>query len=80
MTTKARIKAWFDIAEANGSTHMIVVDDTYDHEDYPVYVPKEIDIHEAIKRYDDVGMQRIMEVYRISMGWEAQSDGRAYNI
>lgn len=80
MTTRNDLKEWFEIGESNGATHMIVVCDTFDHEDYPMYVPKEMDIHKAIASYDGVNMQKIMEVYKISLGWEAQSTNRVRNV
>ena len=37
-TTKQVIRRWLKEAKAKGATHMIVVCDTFDHEDYPVFV------------------------------------------
>lgn len=71
-----QIKAWFEEAEAEGATHMLVVCDTFDWEDYPVSVMPGQDPHEVAKRYDDTNMQRIMECYKISLGWEPQSKER----
>ncbi len=49
---------------------MLVVTDTFDHEDYPVYVPEGKDPRE----FDPKGanMQRTMECYRLSLGWAEQ--------
>jgi hypothetical protein len=74
------IRTWFETAEQNNSSHMIVVCDTYDWEDYPVYVSPQESIVEEMAKYDDVNMQRIMEIYRIDLGWDAQSQGRVRNI
>lgn len=38
MTSQADLSRWFDEGVARGATHMIVVCDTYDWTDYPVYV------------------------------------------
>ncbi len=38
--SRADIKRWFRNGKKNGATHMIVVCDTFDYEDYPVYVEK----------------------------------------
>lgn len=37
-TTQAMIGSWFDQGVNQGATHMIVVVDTFDHDDYPVFV------------------------------------------
>ena len=72
------IRGWFQKAEAQGYTHMLVVCDTFDHEDYPVYCNSEA---EARKRDDKPGdMQRVMEVYKVELGWEAQAEGRSRNF
>lgn len=41
MTTQDDIREWFLAGTELAATHLIVVCDTFDHEDYPVYV-KEI--------------------------------------
>lgn len=38
MTTRNQISTWFDIGLDLGATHMAVVVDTFDYEDYPVYM------------------------------------------
>lgn len=80
MTSRAEIKEWFEEAEQEGATHMIVVCDTFDYEDYPVFVMEGEDPREAADKYDNKNMQKIMEVYSIALGWEAQSTGWVYNF
>ena len=48
--TRNDIKRWLAEARAQGATHMIVVCDTYDWEDFPVYVRPEEDVREVEKR------------------------------
>lgn len=77
--SKAQIEAWFHIAEREGATHMLMVVDEYDWEDYPVNCESE---DFARRRYEELhnrNMQRVMEVYRIDLGWEAQSSQRVHN-
>lgn len=45
--SKYDITCWFQDGVVNGKTHMIIICDTYDYEDYPVYVP-----HDVIKYHD----------------------------
>lgn len=79
-TTVDDIRRWLERAEKDDS-HMIVVCDTFDHEDYPVFVNKDMDIREAIKEHDGQNMQRIMEVYNLSMSLEDQlASPRVYNV
>lgn len=37
MTTQSEISGWFDRGVNYKATHMVVVVDDFDHEDYPVY-------------------------------------------
>lgn len=72
MTTVSEIRAWFQRGIAENKTHMIIVCDTFDYEDYPVYVSEDEDVHEIKSEYDDKNMQRIMEVYNLKMDMEEQ--------
>jgi hypothetical protein len=74
------IRNWFQRAEKEGDKYMIIVCDTFDHDDYPIFCK---DAVTCMNEYDDhngKNMQRIMEVYDISLGWEAQSHGRVMNM
>ena len=57
------ISRWLEEAKENKSTHMVVVCDTYDWEDYPVFVQKGKDINKVIKAYNGPNMAKVMEVY-----------------
>lgn len=72
MTTVARIKEWFENGLKMGATHMIVVCDTFDYEDYPVYVKPDQDVRSVYSAYNSKDMQRIMEVYNLGMEMSAQ--------
>lgn len=37
-TSQAEIRGWLLAGKKKNATHMIVVCDTFDHEDFPVYV------------------------------------------
>lgn len=69
----ADLKRWFETAEEVKATHMIVVCDTYDWEDYPVYVNPGEDPRKIAEQYSGKNMQKVMECYKISLGWESQS-------
>lgn len=72
--TKADISSWFDRGLASGATHMVVVCDTYDWEDYPVYCYSE---KEARKNSNDYSnMKKPMECYKLSDPKEEQLNER----
>lgn len=62
-------------------THVIVVCDTYDHDDYPVYVGESVDVNERYEHYRNAKMQRVMEVYSMNRDIDAQlSENRAWHF
>lgn len=80
-TTKEEISTWFDAGVALGATHMIVACDTFDHEDYPVYVKFGEDVHEKYKEYNGQDMQRVMEVYSLRLPKDGQlAEFRAFHF
>lgn len=80
MTTVDDLTRWFNHGVEKGATHMIVVVDTFDHEDYPVYVMPGEDARTKADDYGKRSMQRVMEVYNLSMDRARQmSQVRAFN-
>ncbi|MEE8113630.1 MAG: hypothetical protein V3T23_04685 [Nitrososphaerales archaeon] len=78
MTTKQEISGWFNRGVSEGADFLIVVCDTYDHEDYPVYAS----VTDYQTSYDShrTNMQRVMEVYDLSMDKDTQlNERRAFN-
>jgi hypothetical protein len=80
-TTKDDLRQWFNEGLRLGATHMIVVCDTFDYDDYPVYVMPGEDAAEKAVEYAQRSMQKVMEVYKIALG-EKQVDGtdRVFNF
>ncbi len=72
----ADISKWFDNGVAKGATHMIIVCDTWDYEDYPVYVQKDENAFKIEKKYNSSNMQKVMEVYSLSLSKEEQMNER----
>ena len=59
--TRQDIEGWFDRGVAQKARHMIVVCDSFDYDDYPVFTTTD---DECLQRYKNPGeMQRVMEVY-----------------
>ena len=79
--TKDEISIWFDRGVAQKATHMIVVCDTLDHEDYPCFASSDADAIEQHSYYDGKNMQRVMEVYDLRAGKaEQMSERRAMRL
>lgn len=61
MTTRDEIARWFDRGVEQGKRYMLVICDTFDHDDYPSYFDSETS---ARGRMSSPGeMQRFMEAY-----------------
>lgn len=73
-TTKADIRRWLEEGKREGATHMIVVCDTYDHTDFPVYVKKGENPATRATEESEKPMQRVMEVYALHLDWTKQLD------
>lgn len=78
MTTKFEIEEWFDEGVKMKARYMVVVCDTFDHEDYPCYCFNDED---CLKRIKEPGsMQRVMEVYDFQIRKDKQfAETRAYH-
>lgn len=80
-TTREEIRQWFLEGQRSGKTHMVVVCDTFDYEDYPVYVYPNGDVHKVVEAYDGKNMQRVMEVYALFLDMESQlAEHRAFHL
>lgn len=61
-------------------THIIIVCDTYDYNNYPVFVIRGRDIHAEIERIKGESMQRVDEVYSTDLSIESQmAERRAWH-
>lgn len=78
-TTKADIREWLERYKDSGATHLIVVCDTFDHEDYPVPVMPNESVDE-VERSHNTNMQRVMEIYNYALDLEEQiAKGRVFS-
>jgi hypothetical protein len=73
MTNKSQIREWLHEAkEQGGITHVIIVCDTFDFDDYPRHVRACDNVREVVKEIDGKEMQRVEEVYDLSLDLEEQ--------
>jgi len=78
--SRADIHGWLMRAKRNGATHVLVVCDTFDHEDYPVEVTPDQDVNERLAYYRAASMQNVMEVYALHLSIQKQlSEQRAFH-
>lgn len=78
-TTKQDISNWFDRGLDLGADFMIIVCDTFDYEDYPVFCTSDV-FKETHDKHNGQDMQKIMEVYDLSMDKDEQlSQERVFN-
>lgn len=79
--TKNDIAAWFQAGKDQGASHMLVVVDTFDFDDYPVYVAPGVDPTEVVDIYNAKEMQRVLEAYDLGMDMHVQlGQARCYNV
>ena len=74
------IAGWFQDGLDKKAAYMIVVCDTFDYDDYPVYTNAGDEFwikYDAVKTQQ---MTRIMEVYDLAKPWTQQSQGRVWNV
>ncbi len=80
-TSRQDLTRWFDQGVAQKASHMIVVCDTFDYEDFPVYVDKVSNFYDVYNKYTNgQNMARIMEVYDLNKDKSAQMTGRVMNL
>lgn len=76
-TTKKEISSWFDDGIKKGATHLIVFCDTFDYEDYPVFVMPSENVR---AKATGGNMQTVMEVYNLKMDKALQlKQDRSFN-
>lgn len=72
--TREDIREWFLRGKKQKATHMIVVCDTYDWEDYPFYVSRDENVREKFEELNEKGMNKVMEVYSMNIDLSSQLD------
>jgi hypothetical protein len=75
-TSRDDIKGWFESGKKENATHMIVVCDEFDYDDYPVYAHDDTECLEQFDKFNGKNMQRVMEVYDLRMDMKEQLDER----
>ena len=71
-TTKNDIQIWLEEGKERGATHVVIVCDTFDYEDYPICVLPEQSVQDVVKQHDGTGMQKVMGVYNLDKDLKEQ--------
>ena len=66
------IKKWLEDAKSKGSGFLIVMCDTFDNDDYPIFIEKGEDIKEEVKKLHRKDMQRAVEIYDMDKDLDSQ--------
>jgi len=77
--TRDDVNRWIDTAKTKGCKFIISVCDTFDWDDFPVYIK---DLNELILRvdnYDGVDMKKINEIIRINDDGTVTENLTVYN-
>ncbi len=82
MTAKLQdIRGYVERGQKNGSTHVIIACDTFDNDNYPVFVSPTENVREKIDDINKAKMQRIDEVYNLQIPIEPQLEAPySYNL
>lgn len=76
-----KLRAWLLEGKAQGATHVIIVCDTFDHEDFPVYVKADQDVRKFFDEWSNKQMHKVMEVYSLKQDIESQlAEDRAFHF
>ena len=84
-TSVLQLERWFkegldDVRHPTPNTHMVIVCDTFDWEDYPIYVKENEDVREIAAQYDNKGFSKLMEVYDLRLDMAMQmAEHRAWH-
>jgi hypothetical protein len=70
--TRGDIRGWLEEGRRAGATHVLIVCDTFDHDDYPVYVQPGEDPRVRADAFRGQNMQSLMEVYALHLDLETQ--------
>ncbi len=70
------ITGWLEEAKRQKATHLIVAVDTFDYGNYPIYVCEHMSVRKEINDRNGQNMQRVDEVYNMSMDIDKQRKER----
>lgn len=81
VTSRENISKWFDIALQKGATHLLIVRDTFNDDEFPEYIMPNQDVHACYRFHNGPNMEKVLEVYKMSLPKEDQlNEDRAFHF
>lgn len=74
------VDRWIDTGKQRGYKYIISVCDTFDYDDYPVYIKDLNELKDRVDDYDGVNMQKINEIIRINDDGTVTEMLNKYNV
>jgi hypothetical protein len=75
------VRTWIGRGIKEGQSYLIVVCDTFDYEDYPVYAKSVKEAKEEYDAHNGKDMQKVMEIYDLTIPTEPQiQQPRAWSV
>ena len=80
MTGVTEIEGWVEEGKKRGATHVVIVCDKFNYEDFPVYVMPGEEVRAVINTHS-TDSEKVMECYKMSLNIQTQLlERRAYNL
>lgn len=80
-STRDKIRKMVMDGKSKRCSHVIIACDTFDFSDYPVFVSPGENVRMVVQKTNEQKMQRVMEVYNLSLDIEKQLDeDRPFNF
>ena len=64
--TRQEVDQWIETARENGNTHIVVMCDTFDYDNYPIYVNSQEEADKAVKDKSGKNMQQLQEIIDVT--------------
>jgi len=79
--TRKDIEDWLEEAKDKKATHLIIAVDTFDYDNYPIFIYSKKECQEKINEINGKNMQRIDEVYKMNKNIDKQlKERRVWNV
>lgn len=80
-TSRSEIMAWLNRGKAQDASHVVVVCDTFDYDDFPVFCSSRDEAVKINDEYEKKEGYRVMEVYDLSLSIPDQmAERRAFHL
>jgi hypothetical protein len=75
------IVEWFSLGVMNGDTHLLLIYDTFDKTEYPIYAKGDDAAADQFRLYNGASHQQVKEVFDLRLGTDEQMlEERAWHL